>query len=92
MDYKNKADKSQTALHRAVQQGDEVAVEFLLQWSCDVNQQDALGRTGLHYAAAANDVRLVLALLKRHAKADIKDEAGKVRNQYGVTSNIDRSC
>ncbi|KAI8094870.1 uncharacterized protein B0P05DRAFT_166098 [Gilbertella persicaria] len=72
VDYKH---DSQTALHKAVEKGDEVLVEFLLQRLSDIDQQDGKGWTALHYAAANNNVRLVLALLKRHAKADIKDNA-----------------
>ncbi|KAI8381358.1 uncharacterized protein BYT42DRAFT_566268 [Radiomyces spectabilis] len=77
IDYKHPEEDEQTALQRAVHQGDEIAVEFLLQWSSDVNQQDAKGWTSLHYAAAANNVHLVLTLLKRHAKADSTNNDGK---------------
>lgn len=78
VDYKNPAEGYQTALHKIVDEDNEVIVEFLLQRLSDVNQQDANGWTALHYAAANNNVRLVLALLKRHAKADIKDESNMV--------------
>ena len=78
VDYKNPDHEGQTALHKAVEQSDEIAVEFLLQWFSDVNQKDDKDWTSLHYAAANNNVRLVLALLKRHAKADAKDKDGKV--------------
>lgn len=84
VDYRNEAEERQTAMHKAVQQGDEVVVEFLLQWSSDVNQVDANGWTGLHYAAAANNVRLVLTLLKRHAKADTTDASGKTALDLAV--------
>ncbi|KAI8140342.1 hypothetical protein BJV82DRAFT_623559 [Fennellomyces sp. T-0311] len=77
VDYKNPDEQNQTALHKAVEQGDEIAVEFLLQWFSDVNQTDANGWSSLHYAAANNNVRLVLALLKRHAKADARDNFDK---------------
>lgn len=73
VDYKNTEDESRTALHKMVDKNDEVTVEFLLQRLSDINQQDANGWTALHYAAANNNVRLVLALLKRHAKSDIKN-------------------
>ncbi|KAL0138179.1 hypothetical protein V8B55DRAFT_1535746 [Mucor lusitanicus] len=73
VDYKNPEDESRSALHKMVDKDDEVTVEFLLQRLSDINQQDANGWTALHYAAANNNVRLVLALLKRHAKSDIKN-------------------
>ncbi|KAI7865133.1 hypothetical protein BDF14DRAFT_1827454 [Spinellus fusiger] len=78
VDYKNPDSGLQTALHTSVQQGNEVMVEFLLQWSSNVNYTDEKGWTTLHYAATSNNVRLVLALLKRHAKADLHDNSGKV--------------
>lgn len=64
-----------------VDSNDEVVVEFLLQRLGDVNQQDGNGWTCLHYAAANNNVRLVLALLKRHSKPDIKDNDDKVKKK-----------
>ncbi|KAI8647773.1 hypothetical protein BD408DRAFT_938 [Parasitella parasitica] len=75
VDYKNIEDESRSALHKMVDKGDEVTVEFLLQRLSDINQQDANGWTALHYAAANNNVRLVLALLKRHAKPDISNKS-----------------
>lgn len=78
VDYKNSNDELRTALHKVVDNDNEVIVEFLLQRLSDINQQDKNGWTALHFAAANNNVRLVLALLKRHAKPDIKDESNKV--------------
>ncbi|KAI8976987.1 hypothetical protein BDB01DRAFT_802335 [Pilobolus umbonatus] len=73
IDYRNPGDESRTALHKAVDNEDEVSVEFLLQRQIDIDQTDGKGWSALHYAASNNSVRLVLSLLKRHAKADIKD-------------------
>ncbi|KAI8098860.1 uncharacterized protein BX664DRAFT_254931, partial [Halteromyces radiatus] len=81
VDYRNSDDKDQTALHKAVQKGDEILVDFLLQWSSNVNQQDEDGNTSLHHAAISSNVRLVLCLLKRHAKADMKNIDGKVKKK-----------
>lgn len=79
INYRNPDEKLNTALHVAVLQEDIVAVEFLLQWFCDVDEVDADGWTALHHAAAQNNVRFVLTLLRRHAKPDIKSNLGKVR-------------
>ncbi|KAI9013806.1 hypothetical protein CLU79DRAFT_768786 [Phycomyces nitens] len=84
VDYRNPNEHLQTPLHRSVELGNEVAVEFLLQWSSNVNEVDEKGWTNLHYAANSNNVRLVLGLLKRHAKADIKDESGKTSLDLAV--------
>lgn len=78
VDYKNPDDHHCTALHKAVQNGNEIVVDFLLQWSSNVNQPDDDGYTSLHHAALSSNVRLVLSLLKRHAKSDVKDNDGKV--------------
>lgn len=88
IDYKNPSESFQTALHKVVQQGDEIVVEFLLQWFGDVNQTDENGWTSLHYAATANNVRLVLTLLKRHAKADLKDNTGKVKESFILSGKL----
>lgn len=82
VDYKHPGHHSQTPLHKAVEANDDVVVEFLLQWFADVNQTDGNGWTALHYAAASNNVRLVLSLLRRHAKADAQDNDGKVSSKY----------
>lgn len=68
----------QTALQKAVDNNNETTVEFLLQSQSNVNEKDGKGWTALHYAAANNNVRLVLALLKRHAQPDITDDSNKV--------------
>lgn len=78
VDYKNTEEGLKTALHKAVDNNNEVAVEFLLQRPSDVDEKDERGWTALHYAAANNNVRLVLTLLKRHAKADIADNSNMV--------------
>lgn len=62
-----------------MQENHQVVVEFLLQRLSDINQQDENGWTALHYAASNNNVRLVLALLKRHAKPDIQDVSNRVK-------------
>lgn len=73
IDFKNPEDGYKTVLHKMVDKNEHVIVEFLLQRLSDVDQQDGNGWTALHYAAANDNVRLLLALLKRHAKTDVKD-------------------
>lgn len=65
-------------MHVATNNNDDTVIEFLLQRLSDVNQVDGKGWTPLHYAAANNNVRLVLGLLKRHSKVDLKDELNMV--------------
>ncbi|CAO3695557.1 unnamed protein product [Rhizopus stolonifer] len=67
----------QSALQKAVDNNNETTVEFLLQSQSNVNEKDGKGWTALHYAAANNNVRLVLTLLKRHAQPDITDDSNK---------------
>ncbi|KAI8575403.1 hypothetical protein K450DRAFT_262065 [Umbelopsis ramanniana AG] len=84
INYRNPDEKLYTGLHVAVLQEDIIAVEFLLQWFCDVDEKDDDGWTALHLAAAENNVRFVLTLLKRHAKPDIKSNAGKTALDIAV--------
>ncbi|CAG8470957.1 5444_t:CDS:10 [Ambispora leptoticha] len=77
VDYKNQEKNSTTALHQAILRNDDVAVEFLLQWFCDINAVDNDGWSGLHHAAAMNNARLLLTLMKRHANITLKDNNNK---------------
>ncbi|PKY49153.1 ArfGap-domain-containing protein [Rhizophagus irregularis] len=78
VDWKNKEINSTTALHQAILRNDNVSVEFLLQWLCNINEADNDGWSGLHHAAATNNSRLLLTLMKRHADINLKDKNGKI--------------
>ncbi|GBC05943.1 hypothetical protein RclHR1_06510010 [Rhizophagus clarus] len=78
IDWKNEEINSTTALHQAILRNDNVSVEFLLQWLCNINEADDDGWSGLHHAAATNNSRLLLTLMKRHADTDLKDKNGKI--------------
>ncbi|CAO3649885.1 unnamed protein product [Cunninghamella echinulata] len=84
IDYKNPDCHHQTALHKAIQNGDGIIVDFLLQWSSNVDQVDDNGHTSLHHAVLSNNVHLTLGLLKRHAKPDTKDNDGKTPVELAV--------
>ncbi|CAG8593611.1 5787_t:CDS:10, partial [Acaulospora morrowiae] len=77
VDWKNDRKNGTTALHQAIRRDDDVAVEFLLLWSSDINSVDEDGWSGLHHAAATNNARLLLNLMKRHADVNLKDKRGK---------------
>jgi Arf-GAP/coiled-coil/ANK repeat/PH domain-containing protein len=78
VDWKNKEINSTTALHQAILRNDNVSVEFLLQWLCNINEVDNDGWSGLHHAAATNNSRLLLTLMKRHADVNLKDKNEKI--------------
>jgi len=84
VDWKNHERNSTTALHQAILCNDDVVVEFLLQWFCDIDAIDYDGWSGLHHAAATNNARLLLTLMKRHANVGLKDKNGKVMNYPGA--------
>ncbi|KAK9768493.1 hypothetical protein K7432_000832 [Basidiobolus ranarum] len=73
VDWKNDSKNGTAAIHVAVLKDDLVLLEFLLQYSCDINIADTNGRTALHYASEMNNIRIVVFLLKRGAKCTIKD-------------------
>lgn len=77
VDWKNEQENCTTALHQAILRSDDVAVEFLLSWSCDIDEVDKNGWSCLHHAAATNNARLLLILMKRHANINLKDIDGK---------------
>ncbi|KAI9276409.1 hypothetical protein BY458DRAFT_532766 [Sporodiniella umbellata] len=81
IDSQPKGKGLQTPLQKAVDNNNETTVEFLLQSQSNVNQQDERGWTALHYAAANNNVRLVLTLLKRHGQPDILNHSEKVKQE-----------
>ena|SRR6266498_5277547 len=82
VDWKNEQENSTTALHQAILRSDDVAVEFLLLWGCDINEVDNNGWSALHHAAATNNSRLLLTLMKRQADIHLKDRNGKVTKYY----------
>ncbi|RHZ84408.1 hypothetical protein Glove_82g53 [Diversispora epigaea] len=77
VDWKNDINNGTTALHQAIRRSDDVAVEFLLLWSSDIDVVDDNGWSGLHHASATNNARLLLNLMKRHANINLKDKNGK---------------
>lgn len=66
-----------TILQMASAKGHEPTVEKLLELGADVNLPDRLGRTALHYAAAAGWVHIVRLLLARGAVPDVLAAVGK---------------
>ena len=78
VDWKNEQENSTTALHKAILRNDDVAIEFLLLWSCNINEVDNNRWSALHHAAATNNARLLLTLMKRQANIHLKDQNGKV--------------
>jgi Arf-GAP with coiled-coil, ANK repeat and PH domain-containing protein len=82
VDWKNKEINFTTALHQAILRNDNVSVEFLLQWLCNINEVDNDGWSGLHHAAATNNSRLLLTLMKRHADVNLKDKNEKVLKNF----------
>lgn len=74
--------RGRTALHHAVQRGDEAAVQLLLEAGAATDARDAHGNTPLHLLALATDVAhpLYVARFLIDAGADIE-----VRNVAGHT-------
>ena len=68
----------ETALIRAVRNGDQAAVRRLMQQGAKVNAAEPDGSTALHWATELDDVGTTRLLLKAGADA-------KAPNRYGVT-------
>jgi len=81
--------------HRAVREGDAVAVRLFLKYGADADTQDEDGATALHRAVEAVHTEIVRTLLEdvdtgewpalhSTAKADRTESANLLR-QYGAT-------
>ncbi|XP_058184026.1 ADP-ribosylation factor GTPase-activating protein AGD2-like isoform X2 [Rhododendron vialii] len=64
--------------HLACHCGNPVMLELLLQFGADINRCDYHGRTPLHHCIAKRNNQLAKFLLKRGARASIKDGGGLV--------------
>ncbi|KAG0366415.1 hypothetical protein BC939DRAFT_443257 [Gamsiella multidivaricata] len=73
IDHHNDDHGSMTSLHRAIVRRDDIAVEFLFQWFCDINAIDGEGWSALHHAVANDNSKVLTNLIKRHAKYDIRN-------------------
>ncbi|KAG0333620.1 ADP-ribosylation factor GTPase-activating protein agd4 [Podila horticola] len=75
IDHKNDDYGSMTALHRAIIRRDDIAVEFLFQWFCDINAIDIMGWSAMHHAIANDNAKALTHLIKKHAKYDIRNRS-----------------
>jgi len=69
--------RNENALILATKSGCIEAVKVLLKYKIDVNHQDNLGNTALHYAVDLNDSYVTALLTSRKANASIKNNEGK---------------
>lgn len=61
---------------------------ILIARGIDVNLQDKLGRTTLHYAVSSECVGLVKVLLRNKASVEVKDKQGQtVLDRAKLSSN-----
>eukprot|EP01117_Protostelium_nocturnum_P006686 TRINITY_DN2408_c0_g1_i4.p1 TRINITY_DN2408_c0_g1~~TRINITY_DN2408_c0_g1_i4.p1 ORF type:complete len:653 (-),score=236.18 TRINITY_DN2408_c0_g1_i4:38-1996(-) len=75
--YMNPSQNKMTPLHVAVKEGHLVTTVLLTQYKSDLNVQDELGNTPLHYAAAEGKTNIACYLFKSGAKLDPKNLEGK---------------
>ncbi|KAG0329449.1 centaurin beta [Dissophora globulifera] len=73
IDHHNDDRGSMTPIHRAIDRRDDIAVEFLFQWFCDINAIDGQGWSALHHAVASDNQKAVTHLIKKHAKYDVRN-------------------
>jgi len=69
--------KKENALILATKVNNELAVKELLEHGININQQDDLGNTALHYAIETKNLNLTHALLSDCADVNIKNNEGK---------------
>ncbi|WOH07445.1 hypothetical protein DCAR_0726875 [Daucus carota subsp. sativus] len=71
-----KSHQGWTLLHVACSSRNFVMVELLLQFGADINRSDYRGRTPLHHCICSGNNELAKFLLRRGARASIKDDGG----------------
>lgn len=74
----NTSGRGKTPLMDALEGGNVVLAQFLLQWNCDINLTDASGSTALHYATRSNLGKIVAVLLKRNVKDETRNQMNQV--------------
>lgn len=72
------ASAAKSPLHSAVLVSDVAGVNALLDGGADVNEKDYNGVTPLHIASKQGNRYLIIALLRRGARPDIRNDAGKL--------------
>lgn len=71
---------SWTPLHFAASQGHVEIAKLLIQYKCDINARDDVGRTALHYASAKGHADVVELLILSGIDTEIVDDG----SQYGT--------
>jgi len=69
--------KNENALIIATKAGNLYSVEYLLKCSININQQDILGNTALHYAVSLKNKAIIEKLIMSKADIDIKNNEKK---------------
>lgn len=70
--------EGKTGIIHGVINGRRGVVSLLLEESADINLQDKLGKSALHYAADAEDQQMIVFLLMNRADSNAADKEGLV--------------
>lgn len=63
-------------LHISIMQGDCDIAKFLIDEGIDVNKQDKMGNTALHYCAESNQYEIAESILENKGSLNISDRHG----------------
>ncbi|KAF9120031.1 ADP-ribosylation factor GTPase-activating protein agd4 [Mortierella sp. 14UC] len=91
VDHRNEDHGSMTPLHRAIIRRDDVAVEFLFQWFCDINAVDREGWGALHHAVANDSTKSLAHLIRKHAKFDIRNRNDQACTPLELAKSLEKS-
>lgn len=77
-DINSLSDQGKTAVILAIENGDSVCLEILLESGADCNRKDSQGRIPLLLAIMKGEMKLVNSLLERGADVNSKDASGQI--------------
>ncbi|KRX02268.1 Ankyrin repeat-containing domain [Pseudocohnilembus persalinus] len=83
----------ETALHWAAKRGLQKIVDLLLQYNCDVNAKDHLGRTPLYYSLRSGHSLIAIQLLRHRAVPWTYNSNYKYDNLiFGQNNKVSQEC
>ncbi len=82
-------ERGRSALHLAVENNDEVAVQRLLRIGANINAADKQGQTPIFGAVAQKHIHMIELLTSRGAKVSHRDQQGRSLSEWAIETKAD---